>query len=185
VLGFALRCFGIVAQAQERAHSARSDVVYSPVAARDAVRSAEQSGHRIRLQRTSCAMSFRPRSRSGLPRRAEEISTVATRSRADLQPGDLVSYDTASARLLARRDLHRGGRSSTRRPETAACASKDWTTGTGGALQRGGASRDGTVACRSRPRDPGPAALPGAPSALPILRTAGGAVARAVASSLH
>jgi hypothetical protein len=96
VLGFALVLFGIVAQAQERAHSARSDVV---------VQALSLLGTPYRFGGSSPDIGF---DCSGLvrhvfasvldrdlPRRAEEISTVGHPvARADLQPGDLVFFDT-------------------------------------------------------------------------------------------
>ena len=95
-VGFALALLGIVAHAQERAHSARSDVV---------VQALSLLGTPYRFGGSSPDIGF---DCSGLvrhvfasvldrdlPRRAEEISAVGHPvSRADLQPGDLVFFDT-------------------------------------------------------------------------------------------
>jgi len=96
VVGFALAVFGIVAQAQERAHSARSDIV---------VQALSLLGTPYRFGGSSPEAGF---DCSGLvhhvfasvlnrelPRRAEEISGVGHPvSRAELQPGDLVFFNT-------------------------------------------------------------------------------------------
>jgi cell wall-associated NlpC family hydrolase len=96
VVGFALALLGMVAQAEERAHSARSDVV---------VQALSLLGTPYRFGGSSPGVGF---DCSGLvrhvfaavldrdlPRRAEEISAVGQPvSRADLQPGDLVFFDT-------------------------------------------------------------------------------------------
>jgi cell wall-associated NlpC family hydrolase len=92
----ALALLGMVAQAEERAHSARSDVV---------VQALSLLGTPYRFGGSSPDVGF---DCSGLvrhvfaavldwdlPRRAEEISGVGHPvSRADLQPGDLVFFDT-------------------------------------------------------------------------------------------
>jgi len=96
VVGFALALLGIAAQAEERAGSARSDVV---------VQALSLLGTPYRFGGSSPDVGF---DCSGLvrhvfaavldrdlPRRAEEISGVGHPvSRADLQPGDLVFFDT-------------------------------------------------------------------------------------------
>ena len=94
--GLALALLGMVAQAEERAHSARSDVV---------VQALSLLGTPYRFGGSSPDVGF---DCSGLvrhvfasvldrdlPRRAEEISAVGHPvSRAELQPGDLVFFDT-------------------------------------------------------------------------------------------
>jgi len=96
VVGIALALLGIAAQAHERAHTARSDVV---------VQALSLLGTPYRFGGSSPDIGF---DCSGLvrhvfasvldrdlPRRAEEISGVGHPvSRADLQPGDLVFFDT-------------------------------------------------------------------------------------------
>jgi cell wall-associated NlpC family hydrolase len=96
VVGSALALLGMVAHAEERAHSARSDVV---------VQALSLLGTPYRFGGSSPDMGF---DCSGLvrhvfasvldrdlPRRAEEISAVGHPvSRKDLQPGDLVFFDT-------------------------------------------------------------------------------------------
>jgi len=94
--GFALAVLGIVAQAQDHAHSARSDIV---------VQALSLLGTPYRFGGSSPEVGF---DCSGLvhhvfasvlnrqlPRRAEEISGVGHPvSRAELQPGDLVFFNT-------------------------------------------------------------------------------------------
>ena len=96
MVGLALALLGIAVQAQERAASARSDVV---------VQALSLLGTPYRFGGSSPDIGF---DCSGLvrhvfaavldrdlPRRAEEISAVGHPvSRADLQPGDLVFFDT-------------------------------------------------------------------------------------------
>jgi len=96
VAGFALALLGMIAQAEERARSARSDVV---------VQALSLLGTPYRFGGSSPDVGF---DCSGLvrhvfasvldrdlPRRAEEISAVGHPvSRTDLQPGDLVFFDT-------------------------------------------------------------------------------------------
>ena len=96
MVGFALALLCIAAQAEERAGSARSDVV---------VQALSLLGTPYRFGGSSPDVGF---DCSGLvrhvfaavldrdlPRRAEEISAVGHPvSRADLQPGDLVFFDT-------------------------------------------------------------------------------------------
>jgi cell wall-associated NlpC family hydrolase len=96
VVGFALAMFGIVAAAQERANGAGSDIV---------VQALSLLGTPYRFGGSSPDVGF---DCSGLvrhvfaavldrdlPRRAEEISAIGHPvSRADLQPGDLVFFDT-------------------------------------------------------------------------------------------
>ena len=96
MVSFALAAFGIVAQAQDRAHSARSDVVVQALSLLGTPYrfggSSPQAGFDCSglVQHVFASVLNRE-----LPRRAEEISGVGHPvSRAELQPGDLVFFNT-------------------------------------------------------------------------------------------
>jgi cell wall-associated NlpC family hydrolase len=96
VASFALAVFGIVAQAQDRAHSARSDVVVQALSLLGTPYrfggSSPQAGFDCSglVQHVFASVLNRD-----LPRRSEEISGVGHPvSRAELQPGDLVFFNT-------------------------------------------------------------------------------------------
>jgi cell wall-associated NlpC family hydrolase len=96
VVGFALAVSCIVVQAQDRAHSARSDVVVQALSLLGTPYrfggSSPQSGFDCSglVQHVFASVLNRE-----LPRRSEEISGVGHPvSRAELQPGDLVFFNT-------------------------------------------------------------------------------------------
>jgi len=96
VVGFALALLGFGAQAQERAHSARSDVVVQALSLLGTPYRFGGSSPEVGFDCSGLVHHvFASVLERDLPRRAEEISGVGHAvSRAELQPGDLVFFNT-------------------------------------------------------------------------------------------
>jgi cell wall-associated NlpC family hydrolase len=96
VVGLALVLSGMVAQAQDRAPSARSDVVVQALSLLGTPYRFGGSSPEIGFDCSGLVRHvFAAVLDRDLPRRSEEISAVGHPvSRADLQPGDLVFFDT-------------------------------------------------------------------------------------------
>jgi len=96
VVGLALAVFGIVTQAQERAHSARSDVVVQALSLLGTPYRFGGSSPEVGFDCSGLVHHvFASVLNRDLPRRAEDISGVGHAvSRAELQPGGLVFFNT-------------------------------------------------------------------------------------------
>ena len=94
--GFALAVFVIVAQAQEGTHSARSDIVVQALSLLGTPYRFGGSSPEVGFDCSGLVQHvFASVLNRDLPRRAEEISGVGHPvSRAELQPGDLVFFNT-------------------------------------------------------------------------------------------
>jgi len=94
--GFALAMFGIVAQAQDHAHGARADIVVQALSLLGTPYRFGGSSPEVGFDCSGLVHHvFAAALNRQLPRRAEEISGVGHPvSRAELQPGDLVFFNT-------------------------------------------------------------------------------------------
>jgi cell wall-associated NlpC family hydrolase len=96
IVGFVLAVLGAGSQAQDRAHSARSDVVVQALSLLGTPYRFGGSSPDVGFDCSGLVRHvFASALSRDLPRRAEEISGVGHPvSRAELQPGDLVFFDT-------------------------------------------------------------------------------------------